>query len=89
MIDLLGFFLPPVIDLINRKILDSDKRFWTSVLVCVVAALGFNFIENGGAFGDFEGIKNSVFVVFGLAQLSYKGVWEKSNVREKLALKAE
>lgn len=88
--ELIGLLLPALIDLINRKIADSDARFWVSVVICGIVgafvnwlATGFNFVD---AMAGFQSLTASIMAIFGLAQLSYKAVWEKSGVRSALKL---
>lgn len=91
--EFLGFLLPPVIDLINRKVGDSDKRFWLSVLVCSLVGIGLYWLETGFVaetrMAIFEGLTKAILAVFGMAQISYKAVWENSPVREGLGMNAE
>lgn len=94
MLQLLGLLLPPLIDLLNRKITDSDIRFWISVSVCfvfgsVVALLTTALFDNMKVNEIVEAISMETIVMFGLAQLSYKGLWEKSAVRSNLGFKPE
>lgn len=97
MIELLGFLVPPLIDLINRKITNSDKRFWVSVVFCFILGIILNFIEMNGVSGYMgktigeiiESISKSGMVVFGLAQLSYRAVWDKAEMRNNLDLNAK
>lgn len=88
--ELIGLLLPVLIDLINRKIADTDIRFWVSVAVCAVVGLLVSFLETGFVFASnmeaFQSVTASIMIVFGLAQLAYKGLWEKSTVRERLEL---
>lgn len=88
--ELIGLLLPALIDLVNRKIVDSDLRFWVSVAICSVVGLGINFLTTGFQFVDamagFQSLTASIMSVFGLAQLAYKGLWEKSQVRQTLKL---
>lgn len=81
-LDLVGFLLPPVIDLINRKINNSDIRFWVSVLFCAV--VGVLIAYSKGNIGDINAIISSIFIVFGLAQISYKAVYESSRLQTKV-----
>ena len=89
MIELLGLVLPPVIDLINRKVLDSDVRFWISVLVCAVVGIAMKYLETNGFVGYAnmyslaEDTAKTILVVFGLAQLSFKAGYENSRIRSK------
>lgn len=90
--ELIGILVPAVIDLINRNVKNSDARFWISVVVCAVVGLGVNYLETAFAFSNpragFDSISSSILAIFGLAQISYKAVWEKSGLRESLGLNA-
>lgn len=81
MIELIGLLLPPFIDIINRKIKDSDVRFVISVIFCSIVGLVLNFLTNGNHFGDQTSIAKSILTVFGSAQLSFKMVWDDSRAR--------
>lgn len=96
MIQLIGLLLPVLIDLVNRKQSDKDIRFWTSVAICSGIGIATHFITVNG-FSGYEGmtmlevadaLSQSAMVMFGLAQLSYKGIWENSGTRNELGLKA-
>lgn len=94
MLNLVGFLLPALIDLINRKIDDSDVRFWVSVLVCVlvgslIATLDTNGFESLGLREILESIAVHAMAMFGEAQLVYKKAWEDSDVRVNLGLNAK
>lgn len=88
--EFLGLFLPPLIDLINRKIADSDKRFWVSFLICALVGAFMNWIDTSFSFlsprAAFDSISASIAMVFSMAQLSYKAVWETSQARRDLDL---
>lgn len=90
--ELLGFLLLPIIDMVNRRIKDSDVRFLISIVICGLVGVGLNWIQTQFTFGTplqaFESISKSVMVVFGMAQLAYRGIWEKSDLREDLGLDA-
>ena len=85
--ELLGLLLPAVIDVLTRKIADSDVRFWLSVLVCAVVGIFLNWLSTSFAFVSpldaFNSITTSIMATFGLAQLSFKAFWENSQVRAK------
>jgi len=95
MITLIGFLLPPIIDVINRFIKDSSLRFLVSVLICGVIGLSLNYITTDGfktyvTMMDYaDGISSAIIQVFGWAQLSYKAVWENMPVRDNLKLNAK
>jgi preprotein translocase subunit SecY len=92
MTELFAMLLPILIDLINRKIKDTDIRFWVSVVICVVIGVLFNFFDTSFDFltpaDAAQSISNSIIVVFGIAQLSYKAIWENLKIRKDLDLKA-
>lgn len=85
MLRLIGFLLPPLIDLINRKIKDQDLRFWISVGVCVVMGTILEYTGHNFYFVGIDSWVTSMFAVFGIAQVSYK-FWDKSNIRKNLDL---
>ena len=86
--ELIGLLLPILIDLINRKINDSDLRFWVSVGICAIVGIFLNWIATSFSFTSameaFNSLTSSVMEVFGLAQLSYKALWENSKARGKV-----
>lgn len=90
--ELISILLPALIDLVNKRIANSDVRFWVSVAICAVFGAFLNFLDTGFKFATpqlaFESLTASVMTVFGIAQLSYKALWEKSEMRENLGLKA-
>lgn len=84
MINLIGFLLPPLIDLINRKVADSDARFWISVLVCSLVGIGVEFVGNNFVFIGVEAVIESILAMFGIAQLAYKGIYEESKMQHAI-----
>lgn len=85
MINLVGFLLPPLIDLINRRVKDSDARFWISVLVCSLTGIGLEYVATGFVFsGGVDPYIESILAMFGLAQLSYKGLYENSKMQSAI-----
>lgn len=87
----IGFVLPPFIDMVNRNIKNSDIRFWVSVLACVFIGAIYATVMSGGFAGHsiqaiIELIAAESLTMFGVAQLSYKVAWEKSEVRTSLNL---
>lgn len=77
-----GFLLPPAIDLINRKIADSDLRFWVSIAFCAVIGLGISWMT--GVIGNVNEVINTIFVVFGTAQITYKTVYDASKLQTSI-----
>jgi len=86
-----------MIDLINRKITDSDVRFWVSAGICFAVGGAFNWLQTGYVFATpmdaFTSITGSAMQVFGWAQLSYKAAWENRAVlgefRDDIGLNAK
>lgn len=94
MINLLGFLLPALIDMFNRRIKDSDVRFWVSVFVCIFFGAFVVFVEMQAKAGlsltvIVEMIAVKAMAMFGMAQLSYKKVWENSDLRDQLGLNSK
>lgn len=81
-ISLIGFLLPPAIDLINNKVADRDLRFWISVFVCVVVGTFVEWVLVGVL--TWEGVATQSLLTFGMAQLTYNGIWEGSKSDRKL-----
>lgn len=90
MLELFGILLPPLIDLINKKIIDSAARFWVSVLVCIAFGVLINYITSDGFKGYTtlleyaDAISKSIIMVFGFAQLSYGSYWRHTEAHDKL-----
>lgn len=91
MLTFIGFLLPAVIDLFNRKIEDKDLRFWVSVLFCVLVGSAVATLESAVFAGMnlvqiVELIAKQSMAMFGMAQLTYKLGWENSDLRGDLGL---
>jgi hypothetical protein len=84
--ELISLLLPILTDLINRKINDSDGRFWISVAVGAVFGLFFNWLNTQFIFFTaleaFNSITASIMVTFGYMQLSYNGLYKNSRLQE-------
>jgi len=74
-----GAFLPPLIDLINKKIVDSKIRYLVSVLSCVVISASVTLVCNGFNWRDL--IENAS-IIFLSAQSMYKLYWKESSLRQ-------
>lgn len=92
MSELIGFVLPPIIDLINRKIADKVIRFWVSILVCSVVGLFVHIVKNQMIVG-YEDLSKDIMYIFGIAQISYNGLWSNhmmlGEIRDELGLNAK
>jgi hypothetical protein len=84
MINFIGFLLPALIDLINRKVSDSDARFWVSVLVCSLTGIGVELLQSGFVFITADPFIEEIMIMFGIAQLVYKGIYEDSKIQKAI-----
>jgi hypothetical protein len=86
--EMIGLLLPIVIDLVNRKVENSDIRFWVSVAVCSAVGGALNYLDTSYTFASpveaFESVTGSIMMVFGLAQISYQGFYENSKLRKSI-----
>lgn len=85
--NLIGILLPALIDLINSRVADTRLRFWVSVLVCSAVGTAVHFIVNG-TFTGVEALSQDILAMFGVAQITYKAVWENAPLRENMGLDA-
>lgn len=85
--NLIGILLPALIDSINSRIVESKARFWVSVAVCAVVAVIVEFLMQGHISGP-EQVATDILAMFGVAQITYKAVWEKNPVRDSMNLNA-
>jgi len=79
---LIGFLLPPLIDLVNNKIKNGRYRFWVSVLICIVVGTFVEWVLVGVL--TFDGASKQIMLTFGMAQLSYQALWRKSTADMEL-----
>ncbi len=101
LLNLVGLILPPFIDIINRRIKDSDTRRVVSILICVVCGVLVNLINANGNYaglswsGIILGFFTTITSVLGAAQLTYKGLpgtnlnYEDSDLRSDAGLNAK
>lgn len=82
MTELIGFILPPFIDLINTRIADSRLRYVISMALCL--AIGAVIRINELQAGDIGTVLKSAGIIFAEAQTVYKLYWEKSKERKTL-----
>ena len=63
-------------------------RLVVSLVVCSIFGVFINFVNTGFHFKTaleaFNSISSSIMVAFGLAQLSFKAVWEKTEIHKDL-----
>lgn len=87
---LIAFFLPALIGMINRKVNNSDTRFWVSFLACALVGVGFNALVNGAEYGSMlpiqiaDSVAESILVMIGLVKLSFEAVWDNKALGKAL-----
>lgn len=93
--ELIGFLLPPFLDILNRRISDKDARWMATVVLCSIIGIGLNVLQHNGVYDTSnwlaiaQSVGESIVAVFGAAQISYKLAWEDSGVRSELGLNAK
>ncbi len=83
MLELLGFLLPPFIDIINRRIKSSDLRLIVSVVFCSVVGLVVHGWGHQWDYRDQDAVARSVLAIFGAAQFTFKAFYDESELRNK------
>jgi len=78
--ELIGFLLPPVIDLINNRIASSKVKYLISLLISIGLGALVNY---DNLYGTSE-ILGSSAVIFAEAQTFYKLYWENSKPRSAI-----
>lgn len=73
-----GMLMPPIIDVVNRKISSSTLRYIISLVVCILVGVLMNWGEI-----SLENILQSGAIVFASAQSTHKIYWSGSSVRAK------
>jgi hypothetical protein len=87
---LIAFFLPALIGMINRKVNNSDTRFWVSFFVCATVGAGFNALVNGAEYAGMtpvsiaDSVAESILVMIGLVKLSFEGFWDNKAIGKAL-----
>ena len=81
--DLLGFLLPPLVDLINARIADSRVRYWVSMIICFAVGI----LVNLQSIHDPKELFANAALVFTSAQITYHSFWEKSDTRDAMMKK--
>lgn len=78
--NLVGFILPPLIDLINKRIANHETRFFISMLICALVGVIINLDKIRE---PWDLIANAS-VVFASAQITYNAYWKRSDTRTKM-----
>lgn len=74
---LIGFVLPPVIELVNQKISNPTVKFLVSLVISAAVAVAIKFNEL--KFASAEEIFSSVALIAVEAQIAYRIYWHKDS----------
>lgn len=77
---LIGFILPPFIDLLNAKVTNSKLKFWIALGVCFLVSVLMNLDK----LTNLEELLGSLGIIFAQSQIVYHTYWEKSEARQSL-----
>jgi hypothetical protein len=77
---LVGFILPPFIDLLNNKVTNTVVKFWVSLLVCTVIGVVLNLDK----LKDPTQLLGTLGIIFAEAQTVYHTYWQQSKARQEL-----
>lgn len=78
---LLGFFLPPLVDFVNREVENKKLRFWVSIGASLLVALVIELLAGNLTVANFF---ESGALVFATAQVTYNQYWKRSPVRKNI-----
>lgn len=81
--ELVGFILPPVVEVLNRDIDDQRERFIVSCLVCffIAAILDWKYL----AAGTPEALIGTFTILFAESQVVFKTYFANSTIRYKIS----
>ncbi len=80
--DLVGFIMPFIIDMVNRKVESKEQRFLISWGICIAVAtlLNIDLLMKK----NWSELAGSIATVLLVAQATYKLYWEDSSARTKV-----
>jgi hypothetical protein len=81
---LIGFVLPPFIDVVNTRVSNTKLRFILSLLVSLLVGLVTVAVIDGLDFSNPGSILLSGASAFTTAQITYKQYYEKSTLRTEI-----
>lgn len=79
--DLVGLVLPPVIDLLNMRVKNSNLRYIASLLICVIVGVALNIDK----ISSWQALCANVGIVFACAQTVHKLYWSNTQGSQKMA----
>lgn len=84
--ELIGIFVPALVDTINTTIRNTHVKFWVAFMLCAVLGTAINGIETSFVYPSlpeaFESVTASIMVVFGLSQITYNAGYKNSEIRK-------
>lgn len=82
---LVGFILPPFIDVVNKRVESAKMRFFISLIVSLIAAVAITYPSL--SIGDVNGLLVALTIVFTEAQIVFSLYWKDSEARGRLQAK--
>lgn len=82
---LIGLILPPLVDVVNKDVKNSNWRFVIAVIVSILAAIAVSFPKLSHE--SYLDLIKSASIVFAESQVIFKLYYEDSFVREKITAK--
>lgn len=79
---ILGFLIPPLMQVINRQNWSSEVRAVTAFAACAVGAVVATWWQ--GDLDNFDDIRTSILVTFGAAIFFYNQYWKASGLADRI-----
>lgn len=88
---LVGFILPPFVEILNRDVKKENERFLVAVVVCLLTAIFLHWKEV--AYGTPEQVVMYTALIFtesqAVFQLYFAKSWFRGTIQEKIGAKRE
>lgn len=78
--NLIGFLLPPFIDVVNKNIKNKKVKYVVSIIISILIGTLLNLEQLNNP----EKLLGNVSLVFVSAQTTYNLYWKKSKLRKKI-----
>ena len=75
--NLIGFILPPVVDLVNKFFSNSTVRLFVSMAICVVVGVAVRL----GKIHTLEDLVANSAIIWAEAQITYQIYWKNAGSR--------
>ena len=84
---LVGFLMPPIVEVLNKDVKGANERFLVTVFVCLLAATILHWNEL--IYGSPEQLLASAGIIFTESQVVFKLYFQNSWVRWKIQTKMD